>query len=452
MTVDDFQVPLQTKLYGTRHLHEAFSSLPLDFFIMLSSLISTVGTRGQANYATGNTFQDALSHSQMNSKTHYIALNLGMIEGSTVYEGTEGQARVWNLLLHGLIPVQSEELLAILDYAIQPQAREDKCKQLVIGIDGMSIHEADHGTPTARSAMFVHVRGSYDSKLHNESPPATESRKETIAGAQSLVEVHQIIITATVQKLSNLLALDHDTVNLESPLAEFGLDSLNAIQLKSWIAKEFHAAIQASEILDEPSIVALSTRVASRSRLIREGLIHRLDEENLNRVDKHEPGVSEMLQQLATNGVQHNTNAVPLLPQLPLPDLTGTLELYLTSARPFLSETELTQTSDAIQELRGGLGQQLQKRQVDRTQDPQIDNWQHDLQVNRIYLSRRDPVYPYGIFYSGHLLTEIPHSQAERAAVISAAAYIFKQRIDADERRQACILHEFKSYISSNIG
>lgn len=437
MSLDDFQAPLKTKMYGTRHLSEAFRTSPLDFFIMLSSLSGIIGTRGQANYAAGNTFQDALAHSQINSKTRYMALDLGMIEGSAVYQNAEGLARIRNLLRHGLIPVKSEELIAFLDYAIRPLASEDPCRQALIGIDGRSIHAAENATPTATSsAMFSHVRSLYDSNIRNDSAPATESRKLTIAGAQSLTEVHQVITTATIQKLSSLIALPPDKVSLELPLAEFGLDSLNAIQLKSWIAKEFHAAIQASEILDEPSVVTLSMRVASRSRLVQHNAN---DSPGLNDLDRTEHGKvenPEMLPKPVRNRVQHSAIAGPVLPRLPLPDLEGTLELYLTSARPFLSEDQLEHTSNAIREFREGVGRHLQQRLVDRTLDPQIDNWQHDLQVNRIYLNRRDPVYPYGIFYGGHLVTENPHSQAERAAMISLAAYTFKQQVDAGELEQ----------------
>lgn len=59
--------------------------MELDFFVMLSSLNGVVGTRGRANYAAGNTYQDALAHYRTDSQTAYISLGLGMIEDSSAY-------------------------------------------------------------------------------------------------------------------------------------------------------------------------------------------------------------------------------------------------------------------------------------------------------------------------------------------------------------------------------
>ena len=436
MTFDDFQVPLQTKMSGTHHLSEAFKHSTLDFFIMLSSLSGVVGSRGQANYAAGNTFQDTLAQYHTASKTHYIALNLGMIEGTDAYCDSVGQARVKNLLRQGWVPVKHAEVLAFVDYAMSPLVRNHTCCQAAIGIDGKSIYEADNATPAMKSAIFTHVRGSYDSKGLSEKSSANTTVKRSIIAAGSVTQVEQIISSAISQRLSKVTMLDPDSIDLEAPLLDYGLDSLTAAELKNWMQGEIEAPLQASEILDESSISSLSMKVASRSKLIANSLSGSPKLQAVNRHGRPELAKPDLSQKPLGIDESHQKKTVVGLPELPLPSLKDTLNHYLRSASPFLSDKGFENTSLAVRAFQEGLGQELQKRLLERYQDPRVGNWQHDLQVNAVYLKRRDPVHPYGTFYSSHHMTSPPHSQAERAAVISASAYEFKQRLDTDEIEQ----------------
>ena len=432
MTADGFQVPLKTKLYGTQNLEKVFHSPHLEFFVMLSSISGIVGTKGQANYAAGNTFQDALAQSQMKSKTRYLALDLGLIENTKVYEEKEGRARVQNLLRHGFIPITFKELLAFLDYAFCTEVGRNQHSQVIFGIDGRSLFEAENEGFSGRNALFTHVRSSYDRDVKNENDTAHKSNKEIAKGASSLLDFKHIISMAIAQQLSRMLAIDYEKINLQAPVLDLGLDSLIAIDLKNWISREFDSAIQASEILDEASVITLAERVASRSSLVRGVSIDDSIKIKSDVGNRNESATSE------TKDTTSEANAIsfPLLPQVPLPSLEGTLELYLTSARPFLPKHELKDTCDAIANFLSEIGPQLQNRLTLRTQDPHLNGWQHDLQVKSIYLKRRDPIYPFGIFYGVHVLTHNPHSQADRAAIISAAAFQFKRLIDSDRVKQ----------------
>ncbi|GLB07932.1 hypothetical protein AtubIFM57258_003300 [Aspergillus tubingensis] len=56
MSYEDWQCPLAPKVHGTWNLHQALSSTPLDFFIMVGSNAGIHGSPSQANYAAANTF------------------------------------------------------------------------------------------------------------------------------------------------------------------------------------------------------------------------------------------------------------------------------------------------------------------------------------------------------------------------------------------------------------
>lgn len=63
MTIDEYHQVVDCKIKGTWNLHNAAEKLglDLDFFTLLSSTSGVSGTRGQANYAAGNAFQDAFA-------------------------------------------------------------------------------------------------------------------------------------------------------------------------------------------------------------------------------------------------------------------------------------------------------------------------------------------------------------------------------------------------------
>ena len=60
-TRDDINAVLGAKVHGTVHLDAATAADPLDFFCLFSSLASTVGNPGQADYAYANSFMDAFA-------------------------------------------------------------------------------------------------------------------------------------------------------------------------------------------------------------------------------------------------------------------------------------------------------------------------------------------------------------------------------------------------------
>ncbi|KAL9102716.1 MAG: hypothetical protein Q9187_009092, partial [Circinaria calcarea] len=421
MTLYDFQIPLQTKLYGTRHLSKAFQSSPLDFFLVLSSAAGIVGTSGQANYNAGNNFQDAFANAQADPNTHYMSLDIGMVEDAHVNNKT----RERSLRRQGLDPIKPDELLAFLEYAMSAEASRECCKQAIVGFDERSLSQVNNPNAASQTAIFSHIWRSIDNKTCAENVLVSKSFQENVSVAGDMEEISRIITTAIAQKISSLVTFNQQEMNLERSMTELGLDSLIAIELKNWITQEFQAVVQISEILDQESIIALAAMVASSSTVVKEAL-----EKLSNQNDKHQSesaGKSRLSGLADTDAKLHNIR----IPQLPVPDLDSTLQLYLNSVRVFLSREEFEQTSKAIKEFQepGGLGQELQKRLVTRSRHN--DDGMFDLYAAIIYLKRRDPIHPFLTFYGGHLLGNVSHSQAQRAAILSAAAFTFKQQLDA---------------------
>ena len=425
MTIEDWQIPLQTKMYGTRNLHEIFSFSSLDFFFMLSSLSGIIGTRGQANYAAGNTYQDAFPHTSIQPQTACISLDLGMIEDSTAYQNATGRVRIQSLLRQGLIPIKSEQFIKTLEWALSPETWKRGSAQCIIGINGPSILEAGDPTPTTRSAMFSQVRGIGEAKATMGSSTDQNITLDTVAAREDALE---LITEYISQKVSDLLGVDEDAISRDKPLSDVGMDSLTAIEVKNFIHEEFDATIHASEILDEPSLISLGSKVTSRSAALEKRFRDSGDD-----TTKQTGSEDRRASRGQLDGTRYSSHHNQL-PPLPLPNLPDTMEFYLNSAKSFLSAQDFQKTAAIAQSFQQGVGRTLQCK-IETSSEAGSD-WHYKLQIPGVYLRRRLPIYPFGTFYGVHLPTDLTYSQTKRAAIVSKAAYMFKKRLEAKELEQ----------------
>ncbi|MFG3714249.1 SDR family NAD(P)-dependent oxidoreductase [Micromonospora sp. NPDC047730] len=112
-TPDRLDVPIRPKL-AAAHLHLATLHDELDFFVLFSSLAGVVGTAGQAGYAAGNAFLDALAG-------HRRALGLPAVSiawgpwaetGMAARLGSRERDRLAAFGLHPLDPAAGLDVLA----------------------------------------------------------------------------------------------------------------------------------------------------------------------------------------------------------------------------------------------------------------------------------------------------------------------------------------------------
>ncbi len=258
MTLSDFQIPLQAKVKGTLNLYHAFHSTPLCFFICLSSSANIIGTSGQGNYNAGNALQDALAHTTVAGGCQYMTLNIGMIEGTESVRDNE--TRVNALRRSGLYSTSQEDIEAFFEYVLSPAARGATHTQLVTGFNKDSLSHAASVNGNIRSPMFTHVLGNAVTQVHEVKQAAKKSFSDVVA-AGSAEQVHEFITTALTQKLSSLLYIHAEDIDVHRPIYEFGFDSLVAIELRNWIKREFKSSLQSLQILNEKNIESLSKRI-----------------------------------------------------------------------------------------------------------------------------------------------------------------------------------------------
>lgn len=118
------------------------------------------------------------------------------------------------------------------------------------------------------------------------------------------------------------------------------------------------------------------------------------------------------------------------LPKLPVPPLQATLQKYLRSVRPLLSDEDYKKTEQAVREFEtSGAGVKLQERLEARAKDPSVVNWLEDWWLESAYMGYRDPVVIYVSYFFYYKDDKLRKEPAKRAAAITTAALEFKKQI-----------------------
>ncbi|KAL8766387.1 MAG: hypothetical protein Q9209_006821 [Squamulea sp. 1 TL-2023] len=424
MTAGNFKAAIRPKVDGTLNLSEVFEGPSLDFFIMLSSVSNILGGISQANYAAGTAFQDEFARSRRDSRTYYLSLSLGLVGDSEIIRRNPELHE--NAVQGGAIPLELQQFLRVLQYVMGDHARQTRVSHIAVGFDRKSIVESKR-PEMIDSPVFSHL--PYDRNKVSAAPAVQGMMQieQALTVASNHDEKFTAITSALKKQVSSLLATSIDNIDLDSPMESLGLDSLMAVELKTWFAQILQAAIQTSEILDTPNLRSLASTVRKKSRLF--GATQEVQKPADGR------GLAERSETKKTPTINRQTPECITPPRPPLIGLESTLQFYLSSIRAFCSEEQFQKTTSAVDRFRkpGGSGSTLQGRLVERAEDPRIDSWLYDLYNAHVYLKQRAPINPWGAFFGAHAPGRFAQSQAERAAIISATTFQFKQRLDAGE-------------------
>ena len=444
MSLEAYRTALCPKMVGTRNLVNALSNINFDFFIMLSSTCSILGHSGQANYAAGCAYQDALAQSQEYDNAHYMSLNLGMVEETDII-ALHPEIRQ-ALVRAGCLSIKVDDVLRLLEYSMSSQARKDNCRQVTIGFNRESISRPT-STSVLSHPLFSHLPTKCEAQEISSSTQASLNIEDALDAAKTVDEAQNVIASAVSKRMLALISLGDEEIPIDRPISGLGLDSLIAIELKNWIVQTFHSPLQTSEILDARDIKALSGIIGLRSTLL---------------TSKNEKTASS--DEIRSPSHQGKVSKPGRLPTIPLPELSDSLDQYVESVRGFCNPEDL-QTLLAVADhykSPDGPGPELHNRLVTRTKDPALDDWLYDLYQIDTWTKRRWPLNPWGHFFGAYPNGEIKHSQAKRAAVITDAAFRFKQRLEAgdvnrdymNEQPLDMNLHPwtFNSYLQAGVG
>jgi hypothetical protein len=278
MSFDDWRAATRPKVQGSWNLNELLPN-GMDFFIMLSSMAGIFGSRGQSNYAAGNTFQDELARHRIGLGEKAIALDLGFFSSVGIMAEKEELKERFSSY-SAFRPVTELELHALLDYYCDPNLdllTSLKC-QTVVGVgvpEGQVERSLDAAYYWLRMPSFRHlvqVDGTGDAAA--SKPQQIVDFSSLFASASSLAEASAFVTEALIKKLSKMLSIAQEELDVNKPMHLYGVDSLVAVELRNWFATELHVDVAIFDILGAATTATVGRLAAEKSSYRQAGWVN----------------------------------------------------------------------------------------------------------------------------------------------------------------------------------
>jgi NAD(P)-dependent dehydrogenase (short-subunit alcohol dehydrogenase family)/acyl carrier protein len=253
MNAERIQRVMRPKAWGAWHLHRATQQMPLDFFVLFSSISSLSGGLGQSNYAAANAFLDALAVYRRSSGLPAISINWGALGESGVV--AENPELMQMLRAQGLEPLSDEQVRVGLDVIL----RGSWTQIALMKLDARVFDEAN-------GAMSEHVRAL----LNSARPAQAGMHKGLLALRDELVTIPATSRQQTAEAcvgaiVATVLRTTVDRLEMRRPLSTVGVDSLMATEVSLALMKEYGVRFAVLDILRKLSVADIAAQVLAKA-------------------------------------------------------------------------------------------------------------------------------------------------------------------------------------------
>jgi acyl transferase domain-containing protein/NADPH:quinone reductase-like Zn-dependent oxidoreductase/acyl carrier protein/short-subunit dehydrogenase len=249
-----FRDVLAPKVLGAENLDYLVRGMPLDYFILFSSVTTVFGNPGQANYVAANAYMEGLARRRRQKGLPALAVAWGPISDVGVVARNERlQAGLQRTA--GMSGMAAREALELMARAIG-QAGESPV--IVISPNNGAI--ASDRLVTLRSPTYA---GFVSRNQKVGETAGTRIDLQALAAGAGAEAVRRKVADVICAQLSHVLHLREDDINHVRPLGEIGLDSLMAVELVMNLEECFGIQIPLGSSSGAKSIVELADEIVA---------------------------------------------------------------------------------------------------------------------------------------------------------------------------------------------
>jgi malonyl CoA-acyl carrier protein transacylase/SAM-dependent methyltransferase/NAD(P)-dependent dehydrogenase (short-subunit alcohol dehydrogenase family) len=289
MDLATFHANTRPKVEGTTYLDEMFPDDSLDWFIAFSSISATVGNMGQMAYTAANIFMKALIQQRrargVAGSTIDVSqvFGVGYIEREMKLQSSLSREQATRLMHRSGTLIMSEpdlhQLFAEAIVAGRPGSGVNP--EIITGVKTLNSQEATEALWAGHPRFGHFIRNAGSAKIPSATKSDTLPVKTQLEKCKDVDEMAIVLrgklsysaifdptltnVAALVSKLKSSLMMSDESVSDTTPLIDLGVDSLVAVEVRTWFAQELGADVAVLKILGGPSVHELVEDVIAKA-------------------------------------------------------------------------------------------------------------------------------------------------------------------------------------------
>ncbi|KAI0817254.1 PKS-NRPS hybrid [Xylaria sp. FL0064] len=279
------------KVNGSTYLEEIFHDINLDFFVFFSSMACVTGNPGQSAYAAANMFMSGMAAQRRRRGLNASAVHIGAIFGNGYVTRELTLAQQEFLRKVGNMWLSEQDFRQLFAEAIfAGQVENGTSPELSTGL--MMIDNSDDSKKNITwfyNPMFQHcIKENHDGDLVTDGQKGGRGVpvKTQLLEAINPAEVYEIIHDAFAAKLRSSLQIEENRVIVDLTADTLGIDSLFAVDIRSWFIKELQIEIPVLKILGGATVGDILETAQS---LLSKELTPKLDPNDKSEARKKKP-------------------------------------------------------------------------------------------------------------------------------------------------------------------
>jgi acyl transferase domain-containing protein/NAD(P)-dependent dehydrogenase (short-subunit alcohol dehydrogenase family)/acyl carrier protein len=253
MSVEQVERVMRPKVDGAFHLHELTAGMELSEFVMFSSAAGVMGSPGQANYAAGNAFLDALAQHRRARGLTGRSLAWGLWAQQSGMTDALDQGWVARLERIGVLPLANEQGLRLFDEA----RLLDRALLIPIHVDAAGLRAQ------VRVGMLpALMRGLVRVPARRQDEGSLARRLAGVPEAEWEAAVLELVRGEVAAVLGHSSASEIDP---QAVFTDLGFDSLGAVELRNRLKAVTGLRLPATLVFDYPTPAQVAAHILERA-------------------------------------------------------------------------------------------------------------------------------------------------------------------------------------------